>query len=84
MPEFMESTQLLSCRQFGICSGSSTDQILIKLVNKMRYMLSQDRSEFLTLAALDIKKAFDCANHKLLVTKFTQKFNFTLYPQHPF
>ena len=33
MREFMESNQLLSCRQFGLRTASSINQILIQLVN---------------------------------------------------
>jgi hypothetical protein len=46
-------------------------------VNEIRCISSENiPCQFLNLAALDIKKFFDCVTH--IVTEFTQKFNSTL------
>ena len=54
--DYVEANALISSRQFGFRTGTSTDQILLQLVNKIRHLLTLENSKFVTLAALDIKK----------------------------
>ena len=67
---------LIGSRQFGFRSGCSTDQLLFQLTNKFKQLLSKKESKFLSIASLDIKKAFDSVNHNLLLTKLNTFFNF--------
>ena len=62
-------------RQFGFREGVSTDQIITQLVDKI-HLNTKPESKFVTLAALDIKKAFDCVHHETLLAKLAKKFNF--------
>ena len=54
----------------------STDQLLLQLVNEIRNLNKNDDSKYVTLVALDNKKAFDCVNHELPIEKLTSKFYF--------
>lgn len=73
---FIEDHKLIHNRQFGFRPGCSTDQLVFQLIAKLKLMTSQKSSKFISAAALDIKKAFDCVNHKLLLKKCNLLFNF--------
>ena len=73
--KFIGAQKLLLNRQFGFRPGTSTDHILTQLLSKVRGLMSKSDSKYVTLAALDIKKAFDSVNHNLLISKLTKKFN---------
>ena len=76
MRDYIEIHDLITSRQFGFRKGASTEQILLQLVDKIRNLLTMPDSKFVTLAALDIKKAFDCVHHHILENKLHNQFNF--------
>ena len=76
MIKFFENNCLISERQFGFSEGKSADQLSLQLVNKIRHLLTLDESRAVTLAALNIRKAFDCINHDILIDKLISCFNF--------
>jgi retron-type reverse transcriptase len=67
---------LLSPRQFGFRQGCSTDQLVFQLSNLFKIMMTKKESKFISIAALDIKKAFDSVNHLLLLDKLNTVFYF--------
>jgi hypothetical protein len=74
--EHLEQNKLINNRQFGFRAGCSTEQLIFQLINKIKSMLSKKESKYATIAALDIKKAFDSVNHSLLVKKLNDSFMF--------
>ena len=64
--EYLDCKQLIAPRQFGFRSGTLTDQIPTQLGHKIRSMLSKQESKFVTLSALDIRKAFEVVSHEIL------------------
>ena len=75
---FFESHQLFNSRQFGFRKHCSTDQLVFQLCNMLKLKLSEKESKFATVAALDIKKAFDSVNHQKLLQKCNSMFNFNI------
>ena len=73
---YIEVHNLLSCRQFGFRENCSTDQLVFQLINKLKLKLSSKPTKYATVAALDIKKAFDCVNHSKLLHKCNNLFSF--------
>ena len=75
--DYIDIHGLIASRQFGFRKGVSTDQIILQLVDKIRNLINQPSSKFVTLAALDVKKAFDCVHHLTLKNKLKDRFNFS-------
>jgi exonuclease III len=64
---FINKYSLLHNLQFGFRSNHSTSHAVLKLVDSVTKYL--DNSEFVVGVLLDISKAFDSLNHKILLEK---------------
>ena len=65
--EFLDHNGILYCYQFGFRQGHSTQQAIITLVNKITSCL--DCGDLVIGIFLDLKKAFDTVDHKILLKK---------------
>ena len=65
--KFCNKYSLISPNQYGFQQGVSTLDALISLTNEI-YSAIDNSSHFLA-AIIDVKKAFDCVNHNILITK---------------
>ena len=64
---FLEKHKLLYGRQFGFRSGHSTSHALISLVEHIKMQL--DSQNFACGIFVDLQKAFDTVDHKILLSK---------------
>lgn len=70
LDSFIEKCMILSDDQYGFRSGRSTSMAVIKLVD---YIASALDKKYFTLGVfVDLKKAFDTIDHKLLMNKLEQ------------
>ena len=65
--DFMNHNDILYGYQFGFRKGHSTQQAIITLVNKIISCL--DNGDLVLGVFLDLKKAFDTVDHKILLKK---------------
>ena len=65
--EFLEKFGLLSNTQFGFRNKVSTIDALVYCTETIRYHINNNN--FITAALLDLSKAFDSINHKILLQK---------------
>ena len=64
---FLDSHNLIYARQFGFCKGHSTVHSLIDITERIRKCL--DKGEFAGDVFVNLQKAFDTVNHKILLSK---------------
>ena len=67
LSKFSEDNKCLFSKQFGFRNKHSTTHALIDLTETIRKSL--DDNEFACGVFLDLKKAFDTVNHKILLKK---------------
>ena len=65
--QFLDKNKVLYQNQFGFRQGHSTHHVLITLVDNITKSL--DNGDIVIGVFLDLKKAFDTVNHKILVKK---------------
>ena len=65
--EYLISNNILTCKQFGFRSGVSTSNALVSLT---RYIYDElDSNKYVFSIFIDFRKAFDCVDHQLLLSK---------------
>ena len=67
LTKFLDKYNVLYQNQFGFRQGHSTHHALITLVDKIKKSL--DNGDIVIGVFLDLKKAFDTVNHKILLKK---------------
>ena len=65
LSEFLEANQLLSTNQSGFRTHHSTETALLHSSNQ--YLVNMDRSFIKGVLFLNLKKAFDTVDHKILI-----------------
>lgn len=70
--DFLEKEHLLCSRQFGFRRHHSSEQLLQSLLTDWRASLDSKTPMFIPALSLDVRKAFDTVNHKLLISKLWQ------------
>ena len=69
MYSFLTKNKLIYEKQFGFRSNYSTNHALISLTENLKKYL--DSSHFVAGVFVDLKKAFDTVNHKILFEKLS-------------
>ena len=67
MSDFIDSNQIIFKYQFGLMQGHSIQQAIISLVEKITRSL--DSRDIVIVIFLDLKKAFDTVNHRIMIRK---------------
>ena len=67
LQEFLETSEVLFCMQFGFRSGHSTEHALISLTESIKTTL--DNKRLGCGIFIDLQKAFDTVNHEILLKK---------------
>ena len=67
LSEFLDNYQLLSTNQSGFRTHHSTETTL--LCSSNQYLVNMDRGLINGVLFLDLKKAFDTVDHKILIAK---------------
>jgi hypothetical protein len=65
--KFIEKTRMLTHHQYGFRQNRSTELAIIELTNKLTKAI--DNGEFIIGIFLDLSKAFDTINHRILIQK---------------
>ena len=67
LTDYIEKHDYLYELQSGFCSFYSTDSCLIHLSDHI--LKNQDKGQYTGMVILDLQKAFDTVNHKILISK---------------
>lgn len=68
--EFLNNNDIISSKQFGFCQQSNTLAACLNLTNLLAK--SRENKRYTIALFLDLKKAFDTVNHKILIWKLKQ------------
>ena len=67
MKTFIEENNVLNEKQYGFKAKNSTTDALLSIHKEI--CLARDNRNYVCLIAIDLKKAFDLINHKILAKK---------------
>ena len=68
--EFMDKNEIIFKNQFEFRKNHSTQHAVISLIHTIIY--SQETDHMVISIILDLKKAFDCVSHTILLKKLYQ------------
>jgi retron-type reverse transcriptase len=67
MMSYIEKHNLFSDQKFGFRQNHSTEQMLLSVLQQWKTKLDQSTPCYIGALSLDVRKAFDTINHKLLL-----------------
>ena len=68
MKDFIDKNKLIHSSQYGFCEAHSLDHAILDIVETLQN--NMDKHYFLCGVFIDLKKAFDTVNHKILLDNF--------------